>query len=496
MVDLREVIDDETIEFDEPSRKMRTGRRVPMQTVAPLDLWVDPVSGSDTNTGLTQSDPLLTLEKMESLIPLWCLHQVTVHLKAENYALPTRGYFLRSRVTVLPIRIFADEDWDSDVYTQIATGVADAGTGQLVVTVVGGGLAVDVWRNEVIEFTDGAAAGWRQDVRDNTADSVVPSAGWDMGKSVAVPADGDSFRIFTADGCTLEAPAGGVAAGVYELAQPMLGGSVGDQDNNAGGVVFEGMRLASVDAVASWDQLGVSGFVHMFGVTTTGTLATVPMVVSAPGELRLGHMGSLIDATAPTPYVRYAGWGLRCEVRTCNPLAGARCDGFLNMEDLNGDIELSEGSWWRVRGGRVGRVFDSPDFATVLFEASGPLILSTPDPSVFYQSRNYSVMKTLGLEARGIGGAFKFFGMGTRAKLGGAGFTLVSHATPGQPVVDVSGGAEVIVLASPEGIGESTPGVPVSDWLLDGVAIDAVALLLADGDSIAGVDGSMIRRQF
>lgn len=176
-------------------------------TTEALDIYVDAVDGDDTNDGFTSATPVQTWVHAESLIPTVVRHAVRVHLAAGTYPV-NRTWLFRARVVQGDGRIttYADDAWDSTVYTTILAGTAGASTTADVVKT--SGLTINAHRGYWLEMTDGDAAGQRRTIRNNTATDLVPSVSFGV-LSSAAPASGDAFKVFTSAVHIAPVPAGG-----------------------------------------------------------------------------------------------------------------------------------------------------------------------------------------------------------------------------------------------------------------------------------------------
>lgn len=156
-----------------------------------LDLYVDPVAGNDANTGLSTSQAIQTITRLNELLAPFAIEQyrpVLVHL-ASGALLMSVPVRISSKPT-FSICFYGDPAWDprGDLFTVIASGAADVGTGAS--TCVGTGFTINASRGYTFEWLTGAAVGQRRTVRGNSATSIVPVAAWNP-----VPASGDTWRV-------------------------------------------------------------------------------------------------------------------------------------------------------------------------------------------------------------------------------------------------------------------------------------------------------------
>ncbi len=477
-------------------------------TFADVDLYVHPVIGSDSNVG-SQALPIRTLLEADRRKPLVIDHAFQVHQSSGTFPAPSRGWlWSKSILRNGFFRVFADEDFDPGVYTTVLTGVADVGTGQGVVVLVGGGLTPDALVGATLEMTSGAAEGYRQDIIENSTTDFVPSAGFDTANDVAVPAVGDSLRVFRADQTLLELPLGGpVGGGNYLLAQRMDNGDAGRRsiDGSAPGVfALEGFRLRTIDAAQTWDAFDIDGaFVAMYGVSADTSLSTIPLTVRS-GELGLGRgAAGRFDATGLEVYRRCRGWGFRGEgSRPPVGAIGARIDGFMTQDNaVEENWTIGEGSDWRVRGGRLGRI--RPAGTRTKIQIRGDTFSGQPRPlatlaplSWFSQEFGASdgFFDFQFLEVRNMAEPVLVEGPGNVLKLMGDSQVEIARVTPGDTVIQIEAGAVLYLRGEPTTLTASTVGVPRTDWTIDGVAIDPLIDLANAGDVVVGVNGSLISR--
>ena len=155
-----------------------TPERLSRTTNGALTIHVSP-TGSDSAAG-TQGAPVATLAEAVSRIPDQVRDPVVIRLAAGTYDADVRieGKMLNAPVIIM-----------GDAFTELATGTAQSGTdGQTLVT--SGGLTLDEFMGKTLEFTSGAAAGWRRTIRDNTTTDIIPCIAYQT-----APAPGDTYRV-------------------------------------------------------------------------------------------------------------------------------------------------------------------------------------------------------------------------------------------------------------------------------------------------------------
>lgn len=478
-------------------------------TRSDLDIYIDPAAGNDSNPG-TQALPIQSFERADQMTALVIDHVVQWHLKAATYTMPARGHWLSSRIIRAGrLRVFADEAWDPAVYTTALTGTCDAGTSQTQVVVTGGGLTPNALANKTIEILDGPAAGWRMDIVSNTATTIRGSCGWDMGKGVAVPVAGNSFRVFDANGCTVLLPPNAAAVDpvAYEIVQRTLGGSRDSTrayNSLPGAVIFEGFRIGGTDETEVEIGSVSAQLCVMFGVTLLTTMQIGAFEFW--GDLMLlGYADSILDENNGL-HREWHGWGLRCQERAPVANNGSVIRGFLNMQDSTKDMSVGSpyGGSWEVLGGRIGRLFSGTSGCRMRLvkeffdDAVQPKMYSSPNPSVFFNFEPYTQQASC--EIRGV----EVPSMGAEISIRGAGCTAIIHgsdrnsiqrsATPGLTVFEFEDGVRVRIVGVPTGLTQSTGGTPQTDWLIDGVAVDPLVAFANNGDFILGARGTLVRR--
>lgn len=153
-----------------------------------LDLYVA-ASGSDDNDGLTPATPLLTLGGAYKRIPQMLMAPVIIHLADPLQWEACPAFVLLSPTAFVAIWGDGAGQVGNDGFNVVATGVADAGTNDINVALPAP-VGVDTYQRFTIEMVDGAAAGQRRTIRNNTASSIVPVAAFTV-----APAPGDTYRV-------------------------------------------------------------------------------------------------------------------------------------------------------------------------------------------------------------------------------------------------------------------------------------------------------------
>jgi hypothetical protein len=401
--------------------------------------------------------------------------------------------------------IMADADWDPTVQTEIATGVAGAGTSATSFEPAAP-LGVNDWRGYSVEWTTGDAVGFLRHVQWNEATEVWPSANWEAGSA---PAPGDSYRIFRTNGCRLAIPPGYSAAFNYQLAQSMAGSSI-DWDPTqlemrsgelpAGAVIWDGVALEGAQAF----RLG-AGFHCAYGVESLGA-STSSFFVSPGCRLMCGY-GAGYDLFGISgglqKYQQRVGWGMseldrgpqigtNAEVYGCLVQRSAGANGHLNTIPNAGSVLYQWGGTpTRVLGG-------PPGFARgkwVLVMDAG-MLGNAPAPrgnfggSVAIQLDASRAM----MDAQILLRACTFEGMGAPIRVEGNATMEVegaacSIAPSGGQVLVVRRAGRFFLNGAPTNIGGGS-----SSWNIDGTGYDPAVTFGSAGTAVSGSQGSLVAR--
>jgi hypothetical protein len=326
---------------------------------APIDLYVDPTSGNDTNPG-TQALPIATLLEADRRIPTTLAFAATIHIRNDTYVLPDRGYFLRSRVLNAPLTVLADESWDSSVFQVISAGTAGAGTvaGSIAIA---GAPAIDLYANETIEFLNGAAIGQRQRIRDNTTTEIIPNRLFSP-----APAPGDAYRIIRPTPIVIMPATSPAAGSRYVFVQDMLctpllpSATVPESVLNA--LSLTGFQLTGTPAWAI--VLFGTGTVRLNGIDA-GNLSTALSCVDT-------NLGAGTDVAS-----LWSGWGFRGSRVSLSQ--GAAFRGFYNGEIASSELSFSgPGCSSIFLGGRGNRILGPAGGDMSIGFGNIPFLIRTP----------------------------------------------------------------------------------------------------------------------
>lgn len=441
-----------------------------------VDLYVR-ASGSDGNPG-TQAAPLRTLDGVDARIPQVLNAVYRVHVRNETYAMPSRGYWLRSRLYGTPgakIKVFADEAWDPTVYTIGPSGAAAAGTG--AAKVVTAGLVVDAHQGKSIRMTSGAAAGQYRRINANTVTDLLLD--WPMSPA---PAPGDTFQVFTLN-ATLESQSGG-GGGAFEYM--ITGDQLGAGQSQSPvfqafdflapttGVVFQGVRFTS-PALVGFAALG-AGQVYMMGCDCVSTA-----IYKLGGQWIMGF-------DREQPLLR--GWGAQFTggvANAPNVFSGGQITGYLHtLSDGEGlNVDPTSSAW--LFGGFLKRIFGGAQGKLIVQGGSSTPLLIAPggvgSVALLLQDPNAVCQLLSGCNIQG-GGAGIQVKNGAQLQLGSG----VTGASTAGLAVFVDGASTVRCIGAPAFGGAG------NDWTVFGAAAFNKAALAALNSFVLGTDGSLATR--
>lgn len=285
-------------------------------TTAPMELYVDAASGSDSGSG-TQADPLASLVEAERRIPDIVAHHVLIHVAphtGDGYAPPT----FRSRVLRADIDVIADSGGTrGDGFNELYVGTAQAGSSHAKV-VAPAGLGADTFRGKTIEMVTGSEATFRRTISFNTDTDIVPCLCWQAGLITA----GDTFRIVepvTALDLTSQ-PGGGEVKWEITQGVPQPTNLSFDGDNREiPGVNFVNFKLNASPAFTTYGFIGTT--VRFHGCEAVAPVGFVLMGGSIMAgishvEANLEHTGSEWERVGSGPrctgvnVCSWVGWGL------------------------------------------------------------------------------------------------------------------------------------------------------------------------------------------
>lgn len=313
--------------------------------------------------GRSAENPLATLEELIHELNLFTFHalsdDIIVHIASGTYTWEGTLGPLHLRSSVFLIGDGADQAGDDGFTELIAPAPAGGGSTDSVV-VSAGGLVVDAYRGKTIEILDGAAAGDRRTIRNNTATDFVPVA------KFSASVLGASYRI-------VEPAVEFQLAGVPSSSAPndsticevgTRGDFASQWRNTTPGYSLHlcNLRLAGVDTTSptkmvTWSIYGAS--VVLFGVELVERTAQyISFNACSRSLVRSGVDWMQFGAAASEPYsvglapnlTAWAGWGF--SEQSISPRAAAyqihHFTGYIVAPGTNLFIEA--GRWWILGG--------------------------------------------------------------------------------------------------------------------------------------------------
>jgi len=144
-----------------------------------LDVYISS-AGNDSNDGLGAGTPVATWTKAWSIAGAG---NVVVHISGNP------GTYVRPPDNVAKLVLTGDDN-----FTTVVTGAAGASTSsvQLELAVA---TTLHNYRHYTLEFTDGAAVGYRRQIRSNTTTIVTPVQAFESHSAPVSPAPGDTYVI-------------------------------------------------------------------------------------------------------------------------------------------------------------------------------------------------------------------------------------------------------------------------------------------------------------
>jgi len=252
-------------------------------------------TGNDANDGLSSGAPVLTWDRM------WAVaggaEVIVVHIVgtiADEYVPPP--------ITAKWVVLTGD-----DAFTEVATGAAGAATTDVLLELAVASGADDDLRHFTLEFTDGAAAGYRRTIRSNTTTLVTPVQPFENLAAAVVPVPGDTYRILRP---SARIQPGGATAGASSLS------------NGAGTRIdIINIAIAPTNAGALNYLTCADGIQQWFGVLIEGTwyLDTNggSLFAGVDDGFNVGVVKALRDLLGSTDILgQWHGWGLGFELAT------------------------------------------------------------------------------------------------------------------------------------------------------------------------------------
>lgn len=171
-----------------------------------IDVYLNHATGNDNNDGLASTTPVKTFARVWELLPESQTGPFVVHMDGGSHATlgTTYGWTTPPANTQLGDNAFILLCGDGagvanhDGFYEVRTGTVTGASTTKSLTVTGGGMALDAYKDMVLEMTSGAAAGHRRHIVENTATVIYPitcfadSVGYG---TTITPGNGDAFRI-------------------------------------------------------------------------------------------------------------------------------------------------------------------------------------------------------------------------------------------------------------------------------------------------------------
>lgn len=465
------------------------------ETTADIDIYVDSINGDDSNDG-TQANPIKTLDEADARIPHVVNHAINIHLRAQNYVVGNRGFFLTGRLLNNGfIAVMADEDWDPNVYNVIATGTAQAGSTYASLK-HGKTLTTNEWRGYTLEFTSGANAGLRRTIAWNDSTDVDPGE-WLFSN----PAAGDTYRVFEATGCSIT---GDPTAETYSLSKNMLGGHPIyppddyrlPKDVLSGVIVWDGIVF---ETNGSSPVLGAGDHILYGNRNNNGIVFLSPFTRIWSG-FGAGYFGFGFDSGI-SRYQLWWGWG-HASVSNggFNVVADSQFTGIITKRATSGYLQMNGNApcfMWFTAGtlNRFAGFNDKGDGSFKMRMSNGPFNTSNPPRAdfsgVFFiqipTSSKDVLLMFKSIRAENFNTPI-IVRSGSRLVIEGS--NTIKRSDSGT-VIDCQRGGEILLNGSPAGIGA---GGGNTDWDVDGVSYDPLAALPSAGSVITGTQTSKIIR--
>ena len=263
-----------------------------------LDVYLSS-TGNDGNDGLTLGQAVATWPRAWQVAQNSA--QVTLHLVG------TVAGYEQPPPAIQWLTITGDDN-----FTEVATGVAGAGTtAQFCELAVA--TTEDAFRHFTLEYTSGAAVGYRRTIRDNSTTIVTTCHAFENHTASVVPAPGDTYRILRPSAKIVGAAT--VSGPTYrQFALAPIGGARVDLIN----VAIEGSNPAAF----FYNYIIAASFGSWFGVLVEGIWNVQPnrAIISGADDFQTqADADALIVGKLGVPgYVhgQWHGWGLSFAVST------------------------------------------------------------------------------------------------------------------------------------------------------------------------------------
>ena len=334
-------------------------------TAARIDIYVSAANGHDGNSGLSPRQALATFGAAVAKIPVVCDHSVVLHFASGTY---TWDRTVGPHILRQPPCIIGDgagQDGD-DGFTELqAAKAAASGSGARVVVDPDGGFTVNQFQGKTILILNGAAAGDRRTIRNNTETDLVPSAAFS-----AEIAEGDTFRIVE-PAVEFRMPVlsgiGGAATAITGCGVPSIMDqqlASGAESQKPSSIIL--MNLAISDTAGDiGNSFGIANStVYAYGVEVRERGSTFGFITDQAAVLFSGmdfyatslNFGARLPASLGLAVsgTSFFGWGLSSGVGSPVFSRTRSLEGFLTTPRMAGTAHFKRANWRLIGGALVG----------------------------------------------------------------------------------------------------------------------------------------------
>lgn len=297
-----------------------------------LNLYWDPVAGSDLNAGNSTAAPVRTATRLMQLLPRVLRSPVLVHTTEGDLnfsAAPVPSLAGAERM----LCFYADFAWDPRglLVDVVLTGAAAAGTNGNT-CVLPAPATLNQYESFSLRYTTGAAAnGQVRSVAQHPTTALTPSAAFNP-----APAPGDTFQVFR-------------SRALLDTAQRVAFDNPGNTsfmtDDAEAGLSFVNIGVA---AVAGFSKVFGPGFVLGYGFRLEGSTSLTMHGAALFGVTATAGVGVLARQFG-LPQHLWAGWGLMSDTLNVQPLFGT--SSFRGYVVTLGSFGAQNGTIWTAQGG-------------------------------------------------------------------------------------------------------------------------------------------------
>lgn len=292
-------------------------RKIVSSTIAPLDLYVRTVGGSDSNSGLSTGFPLATLAAAVAKVPVHIAlgGRVIIHLGDGTYPAPVWG----TRILDDKLALIGDGAGVGDGFAELQGALFADGTSTASrLDKIGGSLTPNdpALRGRTIQLIAGTGSPQRKTIKNNTADGYIPARDFSpapdgtteyriLESAVELEYTGAILNHYEIAGAANTSPIlvfGSGGAAVYSLNQLRLttadGGDSPLPTYSNVGVVYYGIEIAGPGFGL---ELNFSHCSVYIGNDALGVFAAIPNALgfAASDTEWLGWGMSAVDKTTP-----------------------------------------------------------------------------------------------------------------------------------------------------------------------------------------------------